>query len=337
MTISRRNATALGATAAALAATPLRFARAAEFTFKWGTNVPETHPLNVHARNAIAELTRETNGRVELRLFANNQLGGDSDMLSQLRSGALECFSLSGVNVLSTLIPTASIWGLGFVWKDYDTLWRALDGKLGEYLRAQITKAGLVPMEKLWDNGFRQITTSTRPITKPEDLKNLKIRVPISALWTSLFESLGASPTSINFAEVYSALQTKIVEGQENPPAIIAAAKLYEVQKYCSLTNHMWDGWWFLMNRRAWGGMPPDLQQTFARVINAAAVAQRADVAKQNTELRAELAGKGLQFNDVDPAPFRETLSKAGFYKKWKERFGNEEWSLLEEYTGPLA
>jgi tripartite ATP-independent transporter DctP family solute receptor len=192
-------------------------------------------------------------------------------------------------------------------------------------------------MDKLWDNGFRQITTSTHPIVAPADLKGMKIRVPISALWTSLFESLGAAPTGINFAEVYSALQTKVVDGQENPPAIIAAAKLYEVQKYCSLTNHMWDGWWFLMNRRAWTQMPPDLQQIFARVINDAAVAQRADVAKQNTDLIAELAAKGLVFNNVDPAPFREALSNAGFYTKWKQRFGEEEWALLQEYTGPLV
>jgi len=293
--------------------------------------------LNVQGRAAAAELAKQTNGRVELQLFPNNQLGGDSDMLSQLRAGALECFTLSGVNVLSTLIPTASIWGVGFAWKDYDTLWRALDGKLGASLRAQITKVGLILMEKLWDNGFRQVTTSTHPISKPDDLKGMKIRVPISALWTSLFESLGASPTGINFAEVYSALQTKVVDGQENPPAIIAAAKLYEVQKYCSLTNHMWDGWWFLMNRRAWGQMPADLQATFARVINDAAMAQRVEIARQNDQLKGELAAKGLVFNDVDPAPFRVLLSKAGFYQKWKERFGSEQWSLLEEYTGPLA
>lgn len=336
MIITRRSALVGGAALAV--ATPLRFARAApEFSFKWGTNVPDSHPLNVHGRAAAAELARQTNGRVELQIFSNNQLGGDSAMLTQLRTGALECFSLSGVNVLSTLIPQASIWGVGFAWKDYDTLWRALDGKLGAFLRAQIVKAGLVPMEKIWDNGFREITTSNRPIQTPKDLDGLKIRVPISALWTSLFESLGAAPTGINFSEVYSALQTKVVDGQENPPAIIEAAKLYEVQKYCSLSNHMWDGWWFLMNRSSWGSMPADLQTIFARVVNEAAVAERADVASQNTNLIAELKAKGLIFNDVDPAPFRATLSKAGFYAKWKERFGPEEWALVEEYTGPLV
>ena len=336
-TLSRRRLGTLVASATIGSAFPLRYAHAAEFTFKWGTNVPEAHPLNVYARKAAAELKEATGGRIELQLFANNQLGGDSDMFSQLRSGALECFTLSGVNVLSTLIPSAAISGLGFAWKDYPTLWKALDGRLGEHLRAQIGKAGLVVMDKIWDNGFRQITTSTRPITQPGDLQGLKIRVPVSALWTSLFRSLGASPTGINFAEVYSALQTKVVDGQENPPAIISAAKLFEVQKYCSLTNHMWDGWWFLMNRRAWGQLPPDLQATFARVVNAAAVAQREEVAKQNDTLKAELAAKGLVFNDVDPAPFRSTLSKSGFYKEWKGKFGPEAWAILEEAAGELA
>lgn len=180
-----------------------------------------------------------------------------------------------------------------FAWKDYPTLWKALDGKLGAYLRAQISKAGLEAMEKAWDNGFRQVTTSIHPIVHPEDFKGLKIRVPISALWTSLFQSLGASPASINFSEVYSALQTKVVDAQENLPAIISA-KLYEVQKYCVMTSHMWDGWWFLMNGRAWHQMPPDLQEVFARVINDAALAERADVEKQNGALKEFLSQKEL-------------------------------------------
>ncbi|MFO1137427.1 MAG: TRAP transporter substrate-binding protein DctP, partial [Rhodoblastus sp.] len=121
--LSRRRFAVLGAAATIGAATPLRYARAAEFVFKLGTNVPDSHPLNVYARKAAEEIKQATDGRFELQVFANNQLGGDSDMFSQLRSGALECFTLSGVNVLSTLIPSAAIWGVGFAWKDYPTLW----------------------------------------------------------------------------------------------------------------------------------------------------------------------------------------------------------------------
>jgi tripartite ATP-independent transporter DctP family solute receptor len=336
--ITRRSFTALLGGTAIAAGMPIRFAKAAEFTFKVGTNVPESHPLNVHLRKAAEKITTETGGRFDLQIFPNNQLGADSGMLSQLRSGALEGFLNSGVNVLSTIVPSVAITGVGFAFKDYPTLWNALDGKLGAHLREQITtKGGMVVLDKIWDNGFRQITTSTKPIKQPDDLKGMKIRVPVSALWTSLFKSLGAAPTSLNFAEVYSALQTKIVDGQENPPAIISAAKLYEVQKYCSLTNHMWDGWWFLMNRRAWAQVPASLQDTVAKIINNACLAERDDVAQQNTSLVKDLAAAGLIFNDVEPASFRETLSKAGFYSEWRSKFGEDAWGMLEEATGKLA
>jgi len=152
---TRRRFTAVASLAAIGAAIPLRYARAAEFTFKLGINVPESHPLNVYARMAVEEIKQATDGKFELQVFANNQLGGDSDMFSQLRSGALECFTLS-VNVLPTLIPSAAIWGVGFAWKDYPTLWNALDGKFGAHLRSQIDKTGLVVIDKIWDNGFRR-------------------------------------------------------------------------------------------------------------------------------------------------------------------------------------
>src|SRR3954452_13333918 len=164
----RRFATAALAGGAVLGAPlPLRWARAAEFVYKWGTNVPESHPLNVFGHQASEAILKEANGRFELRLFPNNQLGADADMFSQLRSGALECFTLSGVNVLSTMIPSAAIYGIGFAIPNYDTLWPALDGKFGAHLRGQITKRGIVVMDKIWDNGFRQITTSKTPIVQP--------------------------------------------------------------------------------------------------------------------------------------------------------------------------
>lgn len=334
--VTRRGFTAL-AGGAAVAAVPLRYARAAEHSFKIGTNVPASHPLNVHLGRAAERVKTETGGRFEFQLFPNNQLGADSDMLSQLRSGALECFLNSGVNVLSTMIPSAAISGVGFAFKDYPALWGALDGKLGAHLRGQITKGGFVVLDKIWDNGFRQITNSVKPIAHPDDLRGMKIRVPVSALWLSLFKSLGAAPTGLNFAEVYSALQTKVVDGQENPPAIISTAKLYEVQKYCSVTNHMWDGWWFLINRRAWSQVPAGVQESVAKIVNDACMAQREDLARQNIELRKDLSAAGLVFNDVDPGPFRDRLSSSGFYREWRSKFGEEAWSLLEEATGKLA
>jgi tripartite ATP-independent transporter DctP family solute receptor len=234
-------------------------AQTAEFTYKYANNLPDGHPMNARAKEMAAAIKAETNGRFDLQIFPNNQLGSDTDMLSQIRSGGVDFFTLSGL-ILATLVPAASISGIGFAFPDYDTVWKAMDGGLGAYIRGEITKANLVVMDKIWDNGFRQTTSSSKPINGPDDFKGFKIRVPVSPLWTSMFKAFDAAPASINFSEVYSALQTKIVEGQENPLAIISTAKLYEVQKFCSLTNHMWDGFWFLANRRAWEKVPEDVR-----------------------------------------------------------------------------
>ena len=185
-----------------------RASAAPAFEYKYGTNVPATHPLSARAVEAADKILKESDGRFALKVFPNNQLGGDSDMLSQVRSGALEFFSVSGVAGLSTLIPAGSMYGVGFAWPDYPTVWRAMDGELGALFRKQINGAGLFVMDRIWDSGFRQITTKSKPIVKPEDLAGLKIRVPVSTLWTSMFSALGASPSSINLSEVYSALQT---------------------------------------------------------------------------------------------------------------------------------
>jgi tripartite ATP-independent transporter DctP family solute receptor len=337
MTLSRRTVLRSAAAASALAL-PLRgaFAQKAEFTYKYANNLPVTHPMNLRAKEMSDAIRAETKGRVDIQVFPNNQLGSDTDVLSQLRSGGVEFFTLSGL-ILSTLVPAASISGIGFAFKDYDSVWKAMDGDLGAYIRGQITKAGLVPMEKIWDNGFRQVTSSTKPIAGPADMKGFKIRVPVSPLWTSMFKALDAAPTSINFAETYSALQTKIVDGQENPLAIIATAKLYEVQKYCSLSNHMWDGFWFLANRRAWEKLPADLQAIVAKHINAAGLKERADVAALNANLQKDLAAKGMQFNQPDANAFREQLRKAGFYAEWKAKYGDEAWAILERSVGKLA
>ena len=309
---------------------------APQFTYKYANNLPETHPMNVRAREMAAAIKQETNGRFELQIFPSSQLGSDTDTLTQIRSGGVEFFTLSGL-ILAILVPAASINGMGFAFPNYDTVWKAMDGDLGAYVRAQIAKTNLLAMDKIWDNGFRQTTTSTKPIATPDDFRGMKLRVPPSPLWTSMFKAFGAAPASINFNEVYSALQTKIVDGQENPLAIISTAKLYEVQKYCSLTNHMWDGFWFLANRGAWERLPEDIRTIVAKNINEAGVKERDDVAKLNATLQQDLANKGLVFNKPDPAPFREKLRSAGFYTEWQKKYGDEAWAILEKAVGKLS
>ncbi|OJW28760.1 MAG: ABC transporter substrate-binding protein [Rhodospirillales bacterium 69-11] len=325
-----------GATALPLFAVRTRPARAAEFSLKLANNSPVTHPQTVRQQEAADRIRKASDGRVDIQLFPNNQLGSDTDMLSQLRSGALDFFTLSGL-ILSTLVPAASINGIGFAFKDYDTVWKAMDGKLGAYVRGEIDKRGLTAMDKMWDNGFRQITSSTKPIKAPADLKGFKIRVPVSPLWTSMFQALGAAPVSINFSEVYSALQTKIAEGQENPLSLIQIAKLYEVQKYCSMTSHMWDGFWMLANKRSFAGLPQDVQTLIATELNKSALQEREDIAKLNGSVTNDLKAKGLEFVEVDKPAFRDALKQAGFYAEWKKKYGDQAWGILESEVGTLS
>jgi TRAP-type transport system periplasmic protein len=324
--------------AAGLAALPVRTVRAqgAEFQLKWATNAPLTFPTNVRSQEAIDLIRADTKGRVDIKLFPNNQLGGDTDMLSQTRSGAIDIFVLSGL-ILQTLVPLSGINGLAFAFKDYDHVWAAMDGAVGAEVRAAIAKVNLHAFEKMFDNGYRNITSSSKPINTADDLKGFKIRVPVSPLWTSMFKAFGASPASINFAEVYSALQTKVVEGQENPLGIIDTAKLYEVQKYLSMTGHMWDGFWVLANGRRWAGMPKDIQDIITKHVNNAALKQRDDIRRLNNSLEVTLKAKGMVINTPDPASFRAALNKAGFYNEWKGKFGADAWAKLEKYSGKLG
>jgi tripartite ATP-independent transporter DctP family solute receptor len=339
MRISRRHllaGCASTACAGAVAAPSVARAQQAQWSYKYANNLPDAHPMNVRAREMAKAIHEETDGRFDLQIFPSSQLGSDTDTLNQIRSGGVEFFTLSGL-ILSTLVPAASINGIGFAFPSYDAVWKAMDGDLGAYVRAQIAKSGLIAMDKIWDNGFRQTTTSTKPIVTPDDFKGMKLRVPPSPLWTSMFKALDASPASINFNEVYSALQTKIVDGQENPLAIISTAKLYEVQKYCSLTNHMWDGFWFLANQRAWEALPDNVRGIVGKNINIAGLKEREDVAELNATLQQSLAAKGLVFNRPDPAPFRDKLRSSGFYTDWKAKYGDEAWALLERSAGKLA
>ncbi len=336
MTLSRRTlikATAVSAATIGTFNIGRGYAQSAEFTYKYANNLPLAHPMNKRAQEAVDKIKQESGGRVDIQIFPNNQLGSDTDMLSQVRSGGVEFFTLSPL-ILSTLVPNASVSGIGFAFPNYDAVWKAMDGDLGAYVRGQISKANLVVMDKIWDNGFRQITSSKAPIQSPADLKGLKIRVPVSPLWTSMFNAFESSPASINFAEVYTALQTKVVDAQENPLAIISTAKLFEVQKFCSVTNHMWDGFWFLANRRAWDRLPENMREIVAKNLNAAAVLERADVAQLNAGLKTDLVSKGMVFNDTDAGPFRQQLQKAGFYAEWKKKYGDEAWDILETAVG---
>jgi TRAP-type transport system periplasmic protein len=329
----------LGAASAAWATTMLGrpASAAAEFEFKLGVNTPDTHPLTVRLTEAARAIGAQSSGRLNVTVFSNSQLGGDPEMLSQVRAGGIELLAAPSMT-LSTLVPLSGLPSVGFAFQSYDQVWAAMDGGVGEVVRDAIGKAGIVPMKKIWDNGFRQITSSSsRQLNSVEDLKGFKIRVPVTALLTSLFSGLGALPSSISYSELYSALQTHIVEGQENPLAQVSTGKLYEVQKYCALSNHCWSGYWIVGNRRALASLPADLLEIVNSQFDDAAIKERADLLATDRSLQADLTARGMTFNKPDPVQFRAALVKAGFYTQWQKTYGTEAWAQLEKYTGSLT
>ncbi len=335
LTRRRFGALAVGALALALP-TRQAFAQAGTIRLKYGTAFPADHPGTLRIREAAQAIRQDTGGKVDLQVYPTSQLGSEPDMISQVRAGAIDFMSTAGTN-LQTLVPTAGINGVAFGFKDYATVWAAMDGELGAFVRAALGKARLHVFDRCLDNGYRNITTGSRPVTTPDDLKGLKLRVPGIPLWISMFKALGASPTAVPFGELYSALQTRVVDGQENPLALIRSAKLYEVQKFCSLTGHTWDGHFIFGNARKFQALAGGVQASITTHFTTAALKQREDIARLNTDAQAELTRLGIAFNRPDPAPFRKLLQGAGFYTEWQRKYGSEAWAKLEKFSGPLA
>ncbi|TNC10114.1 TRAP transporter substrate-binding protein [Methylobacterium terricola] len=298
--------------------------------------MPQAHPATTCLVEALDAIRTESDGRIDITLYPDSQLGSELSMQSQLRSGAI-AFTLTSASSLQTLVPLAGIPGVAYAFSGYGPLWSALDdGPLSARIRDSLRPFGLRAF-RIVDNGFRDVITSVRPVETVADLRGLKIRVPPSPLLTSLFKALGASPTTINLAETYAALQTRVADGMENSLPQIEATRVYEVQKYLSRTGHSWDGLWLLAHGRTWDALSGDAQALIGRHFDDAVARQRQAFAEMNAQGEARLRAKGLVVNTPDRAPFRAALAASGYYAEWKAKFGPEAWSALERHTGPLG
>ena len=195
-------------------------------------------------------LKAKTGGRIEVQVAPSAQLGDDAAMVTALRTGALD-LSANSQGAVSNAVPEYAAFGMPFLFSSAAAAFKLLDGPLGKELADKSAEKGMVLLGT-WDNGIRQMTNSKRPITKVEDMKGLKMRVPPDATLVDIMKSLGAESQQIKFAELYVALQQGVVDGQENPLVNIHASKLYEVQKYLALTNHQFQMTPFVMSKRSW-------------------------------------------------------------------------------------
>ena len=300
-------------------------------------NQPPDSPLHRWLTALWTAVRSETGGRLDVRVCPRNDgiPGGDPQALQMLLTGEVEFYTLMG-GLLGAVVPVAEIQGVPFAFTSHAQVFEAMDGTLGDFLRRELAAKGIHALPRAgFENGFRQISTRMRPIRTADDLVDLRIRTPAGRLFVDFFATLGARPTPINLNRLHEALRTGVVEAQENPLVMTEVNRLYEVQTYLSLTNHMWSGFNLLANLEKWRALPADVRQVVE--LNAAKYAslQRRETDAMNHALVAGLAGRGMIVNEADTASFRRRLG--GFYARWKRELGTTAWSLLEAHAGPLA
>jgi tripartite ATP-independent transporter DctP family solute receptor len=308
-------------------------ARAAQFSYKYGTDQTISSPVTTRAKEMWAAVERETGGRLHVDTFPDSTLGGDTAMMAQVRSGALAFLTEAG-QILGSVAPIAQIGAVAFAFKDTKTAFGAVDGALGELIRTEVGKVGVHVLSHPWDNGFREITAN-RPIRNAAELQGLKMRVPASPISLDLFRALGAAPVPLNVSELYTALQTHLVDGQENALININQSNLFEVQSTLNFSNHVWDCWWWLCNLDAWNALPPDIQAIVQRNVTKYAYLQRADFAALTASLTDKLHRLGMTVYACDRASLQAKLGD--YYKKWRGVFGETAWNVLERAAGPLG
>jgi tripartite ATP-independent transporter DctP family solute receptor len=309
-------------------------AKAAQFDYKMAGNSPVNFPVNVRTAQMWDAVKRETNGAIDVKIFPNNQLGSELAQLSQLRSGAIQFMIIQGVS-LSSVVPGVSMDGVGFAFKNSAQAEGAYDGPLGAYLRKLILGKGIFAFPRVFNFGMREVTASSHPIRNAADFAGFKIRTPPAPISVDLFKTLGASPTPIVFPELYLALQTKVVDGQETPFSTIDISNFHEVQKYLSITNHTATIFWFLGNMDAWNALPASMQSIILKHAETAAILQRRDTEEQSNAIADKLRREGMTFNSADTESMRAQLKP--FYSRWKTEFGPSAWDLLEKTAGKLT
>ena len=287
------------------------------------------HSWHTAAVGFAEDVEKATDGRVKIKVYPSGQLGSEEEAIRSLMLHNLE-MGLIGGDSFEAIEPKIVIEALPYAWEDHDHAYRALDGELGQRLLASLLKnkgiRGLAYME----NGFRHVTNSVRPIQKPEDLQGIKLRTPQTPMKLKTFQALGASAVPMSFTEVYPALKQGTIDGQENPLSIIWSFKIYEVNKYLSMTGHIWSSGLLVIDDMIWQKIDEKDQQVMVEIANKWKVNQRNMIKNGESELLEKIKAAGMQVNIVDKAPFREKV--ASVWKEYEPVFGKDLIDLIDKY-----
>lgn len=289
--------------AAALTALPVQAEK-----LKFGFEAPRSDTQYAAAKKFQELLKEKTGGKLDLALFPDSTLGNAQAMISGVRSGSID-IETSGSPNFSGLSPKLNVIDIPFIFRNKEHAYRVLDGKIGDELMTTLESQGLKPLA-WWDVGFRAISNSKHPVRTPDDVKGIKIRTNQNPMYIKAFELLGANPVPMPLSELYTALETKTVDAQEHPIGILYSVKLYEVQKYLTLTNHGYTPLLVVMNKAKFDSLPADEQKALIESAQEAGKYQRQLNAEKEEKMLAEMEKSGLEIiRDVDTKPFRDKIA----------------------------
>ena len=294
----------------------------AETTLRFGYEAPRSDTQHTAAKKFNDLLKEKSKGEIKLSLFPDSTLGNAQTMIGAVRGGTID-IEMSGSPNFSGLEPKLNVIDIPFIFKNREHAYAVLDGEIGQGLLKDLEAQGLKGLA-FWEVGFRSFTNSKHPVKTPEDIKGLKVRTNQNPMYIQAFTLLGANPVPMPLSELYTALETRAVDAQEHPVGIFWSAKLYEVQKYLSLTNHGYTPLIVVMNKAKFDSFSPELQQAILDAAKEAGNYQRQLNLENEKEIIAKLQKAGIQvIEEVDNKPFKAII-EADVRKAFIEKNGSE-------------
>ena len=320
-------------TAACLAHAPAAVAQdVKERNLKFAFSLAKDHPLGQGAQKFSDLVAQKSGGKIKVTLFPNAVLGGDPQNLSAVRGGTLD-FTSMATGLLAGIDKQFMVFDFPFLFNNAQEAYALSDGPVGTQLLSGLSAHGLVGLG-IWDLGFRNMTNSRRPVTRVEDLQGLKLRVIAAPIYIDMFNTLGANPVPMTFGEVYGALESKAIDGQDNPVGVIESAKFAEVQKYLSLTQHIYTGMPFLMSKKTWDGMSAAERKIITEAANEAKEEERR-ISQAKEAQAIDGLQKAMQVNTVSPAEVARMRQKVQpVVDKFAKEVGEP---VMQQVTAELA
>ena len=308
--MDRRSLLRAGAGVAALAvAAPFVARGAAPLTLRWAHFAQEDHPANVAAKQFASRVEARTDGAIKIAIFPNNVLGGPPEQAQQLKLGTID-MGLPTQGQLDKYDQAFAAVMLPFVFDGPEHVYRVLDGPAMDWLAPLAEKQGFILLRN-WEYGFRNVTNNARPINAPGDVKGLKLRTPPELQIQASMEALGATVQAIAFPELYLALSQKVVDGEENPIAVIYFNKFYEVQKHLAITRHIYNNMIHTVSATTWAKLTPGQQAIFREESASAGELMRKLIADQEDDQIRKIEAAGTTVTRPDLAPFRALMAPA--------------------------